>query len=134
MTHVSSKNFCCSSRKSSVQYFRKLCCFQQYVRRSSKPVGTRPGLMYATSTVLGDSVNNCPPFQSILLEINSPTSRLGIFIKSFTKYFETALQNRQQQDFMEHLLAQCSSTIAKFIFLERKMDTRLCLQSMLKFQ
>ena len=34
---------------------------------------------------------------------------------------------------MEHLLAQCSSTIAKFIFLERKMDTRLCLQSMLKF-
>lgn len=51
--------------------------------------------MYTTTTVLGDSVNNRPSFQSILLEINPPTSRLGIFIKSFTKYFETGLQNRQ---------------------------------------
>ena len=43
-------------------------------RRSLKPVGTRPGIMYRLCKVPKDIIDNCPPFrpcqQLILLPIN----------------------------------------------------------------
>ena len=65
-------------------------------RRSIKPVVTTSGITYVTCTVPKDIVNNCPSFRSILPAINTPTSRLTIFLQSFSKYFDTELQNIQQ--------------------------------------
>ena len=48
-------------------------------RRSLKPVGTRPGLMYGLCKVHKDIVN-CPPFRPISLSINTPTYKLAKFL------------------------------------------------------
>ena len=45
-------------------------------RRSLKPVGTRPGIMYRLCKVHKDIIDNCPPFGPILSAINTPTYKL----------------------------------------------------------
>ena len=68
-------------------------------RKSITPVVTTSDITYVTCTVPKDIVNNCPSFRSILPAINTPTSRLTIFFQSFSKYFDTELQNIQKQNF-----------------------------------
>ena len=46
-------------------------------RRSLKPVGTRPGIMYGLCKVHKDIIDNCPPFRPILSAINTPTYKLA---------------------------------------------------------
>ena len=47
-------------------------------RRSLKPVGTRPGIMYGLCKVHKDIIDNCPPFRPILSAINIPTYKTEI--------------------------------------------------------
>ena len=52
-------------------------------RRSLKPVGTRPGIMYGLCKVHKDIIDNCPPFWSILSVI--PTNKLAKFLVPILK-------------------------------------------------
>ena len=54
-------------------------------RRSLKPVGTRPGIMYGLCKVHKDIVDNCPPFRPILSAINTPTYKLAKFLVPILK-------------------------------------------------
>ena len=49
-------------------------------RKSLKPVGTRPGIMYGPCKVHKASVGNCPPFRRILSALNTPTYKLAKFL------------------------------------------------------
>ena len=49
-------------------------------RKSLKPVGTRPGVMYGSCKVHKASVGNCPPFRPILSALNTPTYKLAKFL------------------------------------------------------
>ena len=51
-------------------------------RKSSKPVGTRPGVMYGSYKA---SVGNCRPFRSILSALNTPTYKLAKFLVRILK-------------------------------------------------
>ena len=48
-------------------------------RRSLKPVGTRPSIMYGLYKVYKDTLDNYPPFRPILSAINTPTYKLAKF-------------------------------------------------------
>ena len=52
-------------------------------RRSLKPVGTRPGIMYGFRKVHKDIIDNCPPFLP-LSAINTSTYKLVPILKSLT--------------------------------------------------
>ena len=49
-------------------------------RKSLKPVGTRPGVMYDSCKVHKASEENCPPFRPILSALNTPTYKLAKFL------------------------------------------------------
>ena len=44
-----------------------------------KPVGTRPDIMYGNCKVHKQEVDGCPPFQPILLALQTPTYKLAKF-------------------------------------------------------
>ena len=48
-------------------------------RKSLKPVGIRPGVMYSLCKVHKASVGNCPLFRPILSALNTPTYKLAKF-------------------------------------------------------
>ena len=50
---------------------------EKKIRKSLKPVGTRPGVMYSSYKVHKASVGNCPPFRPILSALNTPTYKLA---------------------------------------------------------
>ena len=54
-------------------------------RRSLKPVGTRPCIMYGLCKVHKDIIYNCPPCRPILLAINTPTYKLAKFLVPILK-------------------------------------------------
>ena len=54
-------------------------------RRSFKPVGTRPGIMYGLCKVHKDISDTCPPFRHILSTINTPTYKLAKFLVPILK-------------------------------------------------
>ena len=54
-------------------------------RRSLKPVGTRPGIMYGLRKAHKDIIDNCPPFRPILSAINTPTYKLAKFLVPILK-------------------------------------------------
>ena len=54
-------------------------------RRSLKPVGTRPDIMYGPCKVHKDIIDNCPPFRPILSAINTPTYKLAKFLVPILK-------------------------------------------------
>ena len=54
-------------------------------RRSLKPVGTRPGIMYGLCKVHKDIIDNCPPFRPIFSAINTPTYKLAKFFVPILK-------------------------------------------------
>ena len=58
-------------------------------RKSLKPVGTRPVVMYGLSKVYKASVENCLPFQSILSALNTPTYIFAKFLLQILKPLTT---------------------------------------------
>ena len=58
-------------------------------RKSLKPVGTRPGVMYGSCKVHKASVENCPPFRPILSALNTPTYKLAKFLVPILKPLTT---------------------------------------------
>ena len=54
-------------------------------RKSSKLVGSRPGINYGSCRVHEANVENCPPFQAILLALNTPTYKLAKFSVTILK-------------------------------------------------
>ena len=58
-------------------------------RKSLKPVGTRPGVMYGSCKVHKASVENCPPFRLILSALNTPTYKLAKFLVPILKPLTT---------------------------------------------
>ena len=54
-------------------------------RKSLKPVGTRPGIMYSSCKVHKASLGNCPPFRPILSALNTPTYKLPKFLVPILK-------------------------------------------------
>ena len=47
-------------------------------RKSLKPVGTRPGIIYGLCKVHKDIIDNCPSFRPILSAINTATYKLAV--------------------------------------------------------
>ena len=64
-------------------------CMTGKTRKSLKPVGTRPGVMYGSCKVHKASVGNCPPFRPILSALNTPTYKLAKFLVPILKPLTT---------------------------------------------
>ena len=64
-------------------------CMIGKTRKSLKPVGTRPGIMYGSCKVHKASVGNCPPFRPILSALNTPTYKLAKFLVPILKPLRT---------------------------------------------
>ena len=58
-------------------------------RRSLKPVGIRPGVMYGSFKVHKASVVNCPPFRPIFSALNTPTNKRAKFLVPILKPLTT---------------------------------------------
>ena len=58
-------------------------------RKSLKSVGTRPGVMHGSCKVHNASIGNCPPFQPILLALNTTTCRLAKILVPILKPLTT---------------------------------------------
>ena len=58
-------------------------------RKSPKPVGTRPGVMYGSSKVHKAIVENCMPFQPILSALNTPTYKFAKYLLQILKPLTT---------------------------------------------
>ena len=58
-------------------------------RRSLKPVGNRPGVMYGSCKAHKVSVGNCPPFRPTLSALNTPTYKLAKFLVPILKPLTT---------------------------------------------
>ena len=72
-------NFAINQEKRVENILKKLVAsnsISEETRRSLKPVGTRPGIMYRLCKVHKDIIDNCPPFGPILAAINTPTYKL----------------------------------------------------------
>ena len=61
----------------------------EQTRKSLKPVGTRPGVMYGSCKVHKASVGNCPPFRPILSALNTPTYKLAKLLVPILKPLST---------------------------------------------
>ena len=46
-------------------------------RKSLKPVGTKPGIMYGLCKVHKDIIDNCPPFRAMFSAISTSTYKLA---------------------------------------------------------
>ena len=81
-------NFAINQEKRVDNILKKLVAsksISEETRRSLKPVGTRPGIMYGLFKFHKDIVDNCPPFRPILSAINSPTYKLAKFLVPILK-------------------------------------------------
>ena len=80
-------NFAVNQEKRVDNILKKLVAsntISEETRRSPKPVGTRPGIMYGPCKVHKD-INNCLPFRPILSAINTPTYILAKFLVPILK-------------------------------------------------
>ena len=81
-------NFAINQEKRVDNILKKLVAsnsISEETRRSLKPVGTRPGIMYGLCKVHKDIIDNYPPFRPILSAINTPTYKLAKFLVSILK-------------------------------------------------
>ena len=81
-------NFAINQEKRVDYIFRKLVAsnsISEERRRSLKPVGTRPGMMYGLCKVRKDIIDNCPPFRPILSAIDAPIFKLAKFLVTILK-------------------------------------------------
>ena len=71
-----SLNFAISQEKHVDKVLKNLVqskSMTEKTKKSLKPVGTRPGVMYGSCKVHKASVENCAPFRPILSALNIPT-------------------------------------------------------------
>ena len=76
-------NFAINQEKRVDNILKKLVAsnsISEETRRSLKPVGTRPGIMYGLCKVHKDIIDNCPPFRPIFSAINTTTYKLAKFL------------------------------------------------------
>ena len=76
-------NFVVNQEKHIDTIFRNLVdcnSMSKEMRKFVKPVGTRPGIMYGNCKVHKQQVDGCPPFQPILLTLQTPTYNLAKFL------------------------------------------------------
>ena len=81
-------NFAINQEKRVDNILKKLVASKsiyEETRRSLKPVGTRPGIMYGLCKVHKDIIDNCPPFRPVLSAINTPTYKLAKFLVPILK-------------------------------------------------
>ena len=81
-------NFTINQEKSVGNILKKLVTsssISEETRRSLKPVGTRPGIMYGLCEVHGDIIDNCPSFRPFLSAIYTPISKLAKFFVPILK-------------------------------------------------
>ena len=81
-------NFAINQEKRVDNILKKLVAsksISEETRRSLKPVGTRPGMMYGLCKVRKDIIDNCPPFRTILSAINTPIFELAKFLVTILK-------------------------------------------------
>ena len=81
-------NFAINQKKRADNIFKKLVVsnsISEETRRSLKPAGTRPGIMYGPCKAHKDIIDNCPPFTPILSAINTPTYRFANFLAPILK-------------------------------------------------
>ena len=79
-------NFSISQEKHVDKVLKKLVesnSMTDKTRKSFKPVGTRPAVMYGSCKVHKASVENFPPFRPILSALNTPTYNLRNFYYQF---------------------------------------------------
>ena len=57
--------------------------FDKSIYKSTKPVGSRPGILYGLCKVHKETRNGIPPFHSILSAIGTPTYKLAKFLLKF---------------------------------------------------
>ena len=75
-------NFAINQEKHVDKVLKKLVeskSMTEITRKSLKPAGTRPGVMYGLCKVHKASVGNCPPFRPFLSALNTPTYKLAKF-------------------------------------------------------
>ena len=87
-----SLNFAINQGKHVDKVLKKLVeskSMTEKTRKSLKPVGTRPGVMYGSCKVHKASVGNCPPFRPILSALNTPTYKLAKFLVPILKPLAT---------------------------------------------
>ena len=76
-------NFAVNQEKRVDRVLRKLVeskSMTEKIRKSLKPVGSRPGVMYGSCKVHKVSVENCPSFRPILSALNTLTYKLVKFL------------------------------------------------------
>ena len=83
-------NFAVTREKRVDNIFKKLVAtnsISEETRKSLKPVGTRPGIMYGLCKVHKDIIDNFPPFRPIFSTINTPTYKVAKFLVPILKSF-----------------------------------------------
>ena len=73
-------NFVANQEKRIGTIFKNLVdsnSMSKEMRKSVKPVGTRPGTMYGLCKVHKQEVDGCPPFRPILSALQTPTYNLA---------------------------------------------------------
>ena len=85
-------NFVINQEKHIDKVLKKLVeskSMTEITRKSLKPVGTRPGVMYGSCKVHKASLGNCLPFRPILWALNTPTYKLAKFLVPILKPLTT---------------------------------------------
>ena len=88
MKDDTSLNFAINQEKHVDKVLKKLVeskSMTEKTRKSLKPVGTRPGVMYGSCKVHKANVGNCPPFRPIFSVLNTPTYKLAKFLVPILK-------------------------------------------------
>ena len=76
-------NFAINQEKHINKALKKLIeskSMAEKTRKSLKPVGARPGVMYGSCKVNKARSRNCMPFRPILSALNTPTYKLATFL------------------------------------------------------
>ena len=68
-------------------YFGSLLLLSKEMRKSIKPVGTRPSTMYGLCKVHKQEVDCCPSFRPILSVLQHPTYNLAKFLVPILNLF-----------------------------------------------
>ena len=119
-------NFSINQVKHADNFFKKFVeskRMTEKTRKSLKPVGTRPGIMYGSCKVHKTGIGNCPPFGPILSALNTSTYKLTTFLVPILKplvtneftvkdsfHFAEEIVDQQHDFFMGSLDVDCLFT------------------------
>ena len=119
-------NFAVNQEKGVDEIFKKLVAsnsISEKTRRSLKPVGTRPGIMYGFCKVYKDIIDYCPPFR--LIPTYKLTKCLVPLSKSLTSNEYTV---KDSFGFAEEIVQQDSEFYVDSLFtnIPRKETIEIC--------